>query len=138
MTGKPAFRRFVLAALLLFAAAAGGGFLFTANIPFSAKQLEEWKTSPCLTDRAGEVFSVFLSEDSEWSLPVPLAGMGKWIPLVALEVEDRRFRQHPGVDPRALLRPSSETSGQDGSYRVPPPSRASSSLCLLRALLSAP
>ena len=104
MTGKPAFRRFVLAALLLFAAAAGGGFLFTAHIPFSAKQLEEWKTSPCLTDRAGEVFSVFLSEDSEWSLPVPLAGMGKWIPLVALEVEDRRFRQHPGVDPRALLR----------------------------------
>ena len=104
MTGKPAFRRFVLAALLLFAAAAGGGFLFTANIPFSAKQLEEWKTSPCLTDRAGEVFSVFLSEDSEWSLPVPLAAMGKWIPLVALEVEDRRFRQHPGVDPRALLR----------------------------------
>jgi penicillin-binding protein 1C len=30
--------------------------------------------------------------------------MGKWLPLLAVEVEDRRFYSHPGVDPLALAR----------------------------------
>jgi penicillin-binding protein 1C len=30
--------------------------------------------------------------------------MGKWLPRVAVGIEDRRFYSHPGVDPLALLR----------------------------------
>ncbi len=52
------------------------------------------------------MFSVFLSESSEWSIPVPLARMGRWLPLIAMEVEDRRFREHGGVDLGAILRAS--------------------------------
>ncbi len=40
--------------------------------------------------------------------PVPLARMGRWLPLATVAVEDRRFYQHGGIDyvaiARALLR----------------------------------
>jgi penicillin-binding protein 1C len=50
------------------------------------------------------LFHARLSGDSEWAFPVPLAEMGKWLPRVAVAVEDKRFYSHPGVDPLALAR----------------------------------
>lgn len=78
--------------------------IFLIRLPWNPEDILNWPTSPVLLDREGEVFSVFLSSDSEWSIPVPLSKMGRWLPLVAVEVEDRRFWDHGGVDWTALFR----------------------------------
>ncbi len=60
--------------------------------------------SRAIYDREGKLLRVFLSSDEEWCLPISLPEMGKWLPLLAVEIEDRRFFRHPGVDGFALLR----------------------------------
>ncbi|HRX26119.1 MAG TPA: penicillin-binding protein 1C [Aminivibrio sp.] len=100
---RGSFRR-LLPAAVVSALLAGGAFLFLASLPYPENAITGWPTSPVLLDRKGGVFAVFLSENSEWSIPVPLGAMGKWLPLVAVEVEDRRFREHIGIDWIALLR----------------------------------
>ncbi|MDR1979266.1 MAG: penicillin-binding protein 1C [Synergistaceae bacterium] len=73
-------------------------------VPLPLDAIENWDVSPTLYDAEGRLFHMRLSLDSEWSLPVPLSEMGKWLPVVAVGVEDRRFYSHGGVDPLALLR----------------------------------
>ena len=101
---KRPLRRALTACSLALLLAAGGGILRTASLPLDIEDVLEWPTSPVLMDRTGEVLSVFLSQDSEWSVPVPLDRMGRWLPFVAVEVEDRRFAEHGGIDYTALLR----------------------------------
>ena len=101
---KRPLRRALCATLFALLLAAGGGLLWKASLPFPIQEVLEWPTSPVLLDRRGEVFSVFLSPESEWSVPVPLEQMGRWLPFVAVEVEDRRFMEHAGIDYAALLR----------------------------------
>ena len=50
------------------------------------------------------LFRSCLSSNSEWQIPIPLAEMGKWLPVVAVGVEDGRFYSHPGIDVLAILR----------------------------------
>lgn len=83
---------------------AAGSLLAFHLLPYSPETVAKWATSPVLLDRTGEVFAVFLSEESEWSIPVPLDRMGRWLPLAATEVEDRRFYRHGGVDWAAIGR----------------------------------
>ncbi|MDR1622132.1 MAG: penicillin-binding protein 1C [Synergistaceae bacterium] len=87
--------------LLLAAALLLGAFFL---VPLPLGMVESWNVSPALYDSKGTLFHVRLSVDGEWSLPVPLSEMGKWLPAVAVGVEDRRFYSHRGVDPLALLR----------------------------------
>jgi penicillin-binding protein 1C len=78
--------------------------LLWAVIPSPVQDALVWPVSPALTDKDGRLFHVRLSSRGEYCLPVPLERMGKWLPLVAVEVEDRRFYSHPGLDPLALGR----------------------------------
>lgn len=73
-------------------------------VPSPLADAVAWPVSPALTDKNGQLFHVRLSSRDEYCLPVPLERMGKWLPLVAIEVEDRRFYSHPGLDPLALAR----------------------------------
>ncbi|MCL2009900.1 MAG: penicillin-binding protein 1C, partial [Synergistaceae bacterium] len=75
-----------------------------AAFPQPLSAVENWAVSPALYDAKGRLFHVRLSADSEWSLPVTLSEMGRWLPIVATGVEDRRFYSHPGVDFLALCR----------------------------------
>ncbi|MDR2528373.1 MAG: penicillin-binding protein 1C [Synergistaceae bacterium] len=77
------------------------GLLFYFSVPEP-----EFRTppSPALYDAEGKLFHVRLSREQEWYLPISLSEMGRWLPLVAVGVEDRRFHGHPGLDWRALLR----------------------------------
>ncbi len=42
--------------------------------------------------------------DEQWRRSIPLAEMGRWLPLATIAIEDVRFREHSGVDPRSVLR----------------------------------
>ncbi len=67
-------------------------------------RLSAWPRSTAVRDRKGALLSVTLSEDGEFCLPVLLSEMGRWMPLVVVEVEDRRFWSHGGVDWFSLAR----------------------------------
>ncbi|MBQ8091643.1 MAG: transglycosylase domain-containing protein, partial [Pyramidobacter sp.] len=67
-------------------------------------RLSAWPRSTAVRDRKGALLSVTLSEDGEFCLPVLLSDMGRWMPLAVVEVEDRRFWSHGGVDWISLTR----------------------------------
>lgn len=96
-----AFLFFLLAALLSGIAAF---VLLYLLIPLDPEQVTRIEASPALYDARGRLFHLRLSSNSEWQIPIPLSEMGKWLPLVAVGVEDGRFYRHPGIDPLALLR----------------------------------
>lgn len=73
-------------------------------IPLQLDKVTQWPTSPVLLDKENNIVHARLSATSEWSIPVKLEDMGKWLPLTAIAVEDKRFMSHPGVDPLALAR----------------------------------
>lgn len=61
-------------------------------------------SSLVVTDKEGLPLRGSLSSDDEWRLPVPLSEMGKWLPLLAVEIEDRHFYSHSGTDYPAIVR----------------------------------
>lgn len=83
-------------------------------IPLELERITRVDGSPALYDADGQLFHLRLSPDSEWQLPIPLSEMGRWLPLVAVGVEDGRFYRHHGVDFFALARAAAQnlTSGR--------------------------
>jgi penicillin-binding protein 1C len=55
-------------------------------------------------DRAGEPLRFFLPADQRWRFPVELADLPSELPRALVASEDRRFWDHPGVDPVAVAR----------------------------------
>jgi penicillin-binding protein 1C len=64
----------------------------------------DFPVSPIVLDSSGAPLHVALSADEEYLMPEPLSGMGRWLPLVAVGIEDKRFFSHLGVDPLAIAR----------------------------------
>lgn len=88
---------------------AGGALVGTALLwlfqPFPEECLTRHPPqSTLLVDRNGEPLRVFLGEDGSFSLWVPLEDFGEWLPNALIAAEDKRFREHCGIDPKALLR----------------------------------
>ncbi|MEZ6013479.1 MAG: transglycosylase domain-containing protein [Planctomycetota bacterium] len=91
----------------------GGGVAFTAAVlalvildrcyPFPLARLER---SPSAVVDASDGLSLArrVAPDGQWRRPTPLADAGHWLPLATVAIEDRRFREHPGVDARGVLR----------------------------------
>lgn len=75
-----------------------------AQLPLPLSQIQQWPTSAVLLDKDGNLIHAELSSHSEWSIPIALKDMGKWLPLVVVTVEDKRFEGHCGVDFLALCR----------------------------------
>lgn len=93
--------RAALALGLCAVLAAGGLWAF---VPDPVAGVVRWPVSPVLLDNRGSLIHARLSSDGEWCLPVPLTEMGAWLPKILVEVEDKRFYAHPGVDVLALGR----------------------------------
>jgi len=55
-------------------------------------------------DSVGGLMYAELSANEEWCIPVSLDRMGRWTPVVAVGIEDKRFYDHGGVDIWALGR----------------------------------
>jgi penicillin-binding protein 1C len=60
--------------------------------------------SRVILDSDGKILSAYLSPRDEWCIPVSLDKMGRWTPKIAVEIEDKRFYRHGGVDFIALGR----------------------------------
>ncbi|MDR0355892.1 MAG: transglycosylase domain-containing protein [Deltaproteobacteria bacterium] len=63
-----------------------------------------FNVSPVLRDNRGEPLHVGLSAQDEILIPMTLAQIGERLPAIAIAVEDKRFRRHPGVDVLAVMR----------------------------------
>ncbi len=61
-------------------------------------------TSTVVVDRAGEPLRVFTTPDGLWRLPTETAAVSPSYRSLLVDIEDKRFFDHPGVDARALLR----------------------------------
>ncbi|MEI6714934.1 MAG: penicillin-binding protein 1C [Verrucomicrobiota bacterium] len=60
--------------------------------------------SRVVLDRTGNVIHVTLTPDGKYRLPVRFADLSPEILRATLEMEDRRFFSHHGVDPKSILR----------------------------------
>jgi len=77
---------------------------FFYRISVDPEQVLSYSSSPLILSREGKILRVFLSAEEEWLIPVPLEAMGKWLPRIAVAIEDRRFSRHRGFDFWALFR----------------------------------
>ncbi|MHA3977663.1 penicillin-binding protein 1C [Halovulum sp. GXIMD14794] len=94
----------------LRAALTGAAFLVAGGIA-----LDRWvdaaplpplsaPTSVLATDRNGTPLRVFLAADDRWRLPVALETVDPGYLAMLIAYEDKRFHDHTGVDPLALVR----------------------------------
>ncbi|WP_246775785.1 penicillin-binding protein 1C [Methylobacterium aquaticum] len=60
--------------------------------------------STIVLDRAGTLLRPFATQDGRWRLPLEPGAVDPRFLAMLTAYEDRRFRDHPGVDARALLR----------------------------------
>ncbi|MCL1940294.1 MAG: penicillin-binding protein 1C [Synergistaceae bacterium] len=91
---------------ILFSAGAWFWLYHYQNVPLPLHEVTDMSliSSPSIYDRNGTLFHVKLSPESEWSIPIPLDQMGKWLPMVAVGVEDKRFYSHFGIDALSIAR----------------------------------
>ena len=100
--------KFTLAALVALFLLLAAAVVF---VPLPLEDIRHWEASPLVLDRDGRIIHARLSAEGEWSIPVKLKDMGRWLPVIVVSVEDRRFWGHPGVDPLALARAVAQNVG---------------------------
>ena len=65
-------------------------------------------TSSVVLDRSGRLLRAFTVDGGRWRLPLDLHDVDPRFVAMLLAVEDRRFYDHAGVDPLALLRAATQ------------------------------
>ena len=60
--------------------------------------------SVVVLDRNERLLRAFTSQDEKWRLPIELEDVDPLYIKMLLAFEDKRFREHDGIDPRALVR----------------------------------
>ena len=67
-------------------------------------------------DRNGDLLRAYTVDDGRWRMAVDPAQVDPAFVAALVEYEDRRFRSHSGVDPRALARAVAE--GAEAIHRL--------------------
>ncbi len=67
-------------------------------------------TSAEVLDRDGRLLRAYTVADGRWRLKVDLAGVDPRYVAMLLNYEDRRFYDHAGVDPQAMLRAAAQAA----------------------------
>ncbi|MBR5998603.1 MAG: transglycosylase domain-containing protein, partial [Deltaproteobacteria bacterium] len=80
-----------------------GALLLDAVFPFPVERLQ-FAPSLRILDRRGEPLRFFLAPDGCWRFPVTLEDVTPELLTAIVQLEDRRFYHHPGVDPLAVAR----------------------------------
>ena len=105
--GKRA-RRFI-AAVAVGAAALpllGAGTFFALDRIYPLPPVGEVPVSAQVVDRDGRLLRAFATQEGRWRLPVSLGEVDPQFVRMLVAYEDKRFRDHHGVDPVAMLRAS--------------------------------
>ncbi len=90
---------FIFAAL--FVVAAAGFWIVSLGPPPIGKNLE---FSRVVLDRNGHLLRAYATGEGRWRLPASVADVDPRFFDVLFAYEDKRFREHHGVDPLALMR----------------------------------
>ncbi len=91
------------AAALLIAAPAG--WIVALGPPPLGKDLD---VSVQVLDRDGRLLRAYTTPDGRWRLPASVESVDKRFVAALLAYEDKRFEQHHGVDPLALVRAATQ------------------------------
>lgn len=86
------------------AVAVAGLVFLRFDVSNRVPDVTNYSASPLVLDRGGILLHASLSGDDEWCIPISLDKMGKWTARAAVEIEDKRFYRHRGIDWIALLR----------------------------------
>jgi penicillin-binding protein 1C len=92
-----------LAALCALAGIATGGFLW-ADKNYPPPLPEKLAVSTEVLDRDGALLRAFATIDGRWRLATDLDTVDQKLVDMLIAYEDKRFRDHSGVDPLAILR----------------------------------
>jgi penicillin-binding protein 1C len=65
---------------------------------------QDLEFSTVVIDRDGQVLRPYATNDGRWRLPATVEGVDPRYVAALIAYEDKRFFDHPGVDPRALAR----------------------------------
>jgi penicillin-binding protein 1C len=80
--------------------------------PFPAEKLARWPASPVVTDRDGGTLLALVGTDDQWRFRIRhdngLDHVSPHIVKATIAVEDKRFRDHIGVDPIAVCRAAAQ------------------------------
>ena len=91
-------------ALLGVAAVFVAGLAVIAADRLFPPDLSRLKPSPVVEDRHGIMLRAFQTPDAQWRLAADLSSVSPNYLRLLIDVEDKRFWRHPGVDPLALAR----------------------------------
>ncbi len=100
----PLLAGLTLAVLGAAAAIVGLSLYRQLSEPLAAEQYQRVNPSPALYDRNGRLLHTYLNEFDHWSYPVELGSVSRRLIDATLSAEDKRFRDHAGVDPWAVGR----------------------------------
>ena len=112
--GKKASRIIAAAAIAVAAMPLlGAGTFFTLDRIYPLPPIAEVPVSAQVVDRDGKLLRAFATEEGRWRLPVSRDEVDPQFVRMLVAYEDKRFRDHHGVDPVAMLRASLQfaTSG---------------------------
>ena len=84
----------------------GGGVWVTSLGPAPPGRNLEY--SHVVLDREGKLLRAFATNEGRWRLPVTVEDVDPRFFKLLFAYEDKRFRDHHGVDPLAMLRASSQ------------------------------
>ncbi len=91
------------AAVVSLALVAGGGAaaLLALDRAYPPRTVPVAPASTIVVDHAGKLLSAFTTADGRWRLPADVATVDPRFVRMLIAYEDRRFRDHAGIDPLA-------------------------------------
>ncbi|MCA1297252.1 penicillin-binding protein 1C [Stappia indica] len=103
---------FVLGGGLLAAGVAAGALAYAVHVAEVPGSVRPVAVSRSVLDREGVLLRAFQTPDDRWRLPLEPDEVDPLFLRMLLAYEDRRFEEHAGVDPRALIRAAGQAVWQ--------------------------
>ncbi len=98
--------------IIWIAAAMAGGAVGLVGSYGPAPLGQNLDTSPTVLDRHGNLLRAYLTAEGRWRLPATRADVDPRFLEALLAYEDKRFFDHRGVDPRAMMRAAYQLASQ--------------------------